>query len=317
MSKAAQEIILHNYPQSPVAEKARVAFGIKGVDWRDVEIPRIVPKPFLTQLTGGYRRTPVVQIGADIYCDSQCIIHELERRFPSPTFYPTKDAGLAWSLSRWTDGELFSQAVQIVLGSNMEDLPADFAEDRGRLYMGPDWAEGLKKANANLPHLVAQIRTPFHWLNEQLSDGRKFLFGDAAGAIDAQIYHVVWFLRGRCIQGPALLSEFSDLERWEKNVKEIGHGNSSPMSPQDAIKRAGECEPIETSGIDEKDPQGFKQGMQVEISPDVDGGEQPVTGSVVAANSKTITIHRHDEEAGNLHVHFPRAGYKVNLISQV
>ena len=314
MTNPANEIILHNYPQSPVAEKARVAFGIKGVAWRDVEIPRIVPKPFLTQLTGGYRRTPVMQIGADIYCDSQCIIHELEKRFPSPTFYPTKDAGLAWSLSRWTDGELFSQAVQIVLGSNMDDLPADFAEDRGRLYMGPDWAEGLKKANANLPHLVAQIRTPFDWLNEQLSDGRKFLFGDTAGAIDAQIYHVVWFLRGRCVQGPALLSEFPDFERWENNVRELGHGTSSIMTPQDAIKRASEHEPIETTDIDTKDPQGLKKGMQVDVSPDVDGGEQPVIGTVVASNSKIITVLRKDDEAGNLNIHFPRAGYKIVIL---
>lgn len=314
MTSSADEIILHNYPQSPVAEKARVAFGIKGIAWRDVEIPRIVPKPFLTQLTGGYRRTPVVQIGADIYCDSQCIIHELERRLPSPTFYPTKDAGLAWALSRWTDGELFSQAVQVVLGANMEELPADFAEDRGRLYMGPNWAEGLKQANANLPHLVAQIRTPFDWLNEQMSDGRKFLFGNEPAAIDAQIYHVVWFLRGRCTQGPILLSEFSELERWENNVRALGHGNSSPMSPQEAIKRAGECEPIKAQGFDAQDPQGLKLGMQVEIAPDVDGGEQPVTGALVAASSKIVTIHRHEEEVGNLHIHFPRAGYKVSVI---
>ncbi len=314
MANTADEIILHNYPQSPVAEKARVAFGIKGINWRDVEIPRIIPKPFLTQLTGGYRRTPVVQIGADIYCDSQCIIHELERRFPSPTFYPTKDTGLAWALSRWTDGELFNQAVQVVLGSNMEDLPADFAEDRGRLYMGPNWAEELKKANSNLPHLVAQIKTPFDWLNSQLSDGRKFLFGDAPAAIDAQIYYVVWFLRGRCVQGPALLSEFSDLERWETNVRELGHGTSSPMSPQEAIKRASECEPIEISVTNEHDPQGLSHGMKVEISPDVDGGEQPVTGSIVSSNSKTITIHRTDEEVGHLHIHFPRAGYKVMIL---
>ncbi len=317
MINSADEIILHNYPQSPVAEKARVAFGIKGVAWRDVEIPRIVPKPFLTQLTGGYRRTPVVQIGADIYCDSQCIIYELERRIPSPTFYPSKDAGLAWALSRWTDGEFFSQAVQIVLGSNIEELPADFAQDRGRLYMGPNWAEELKQASAKLPHLVSQIRTPFYHLNEQLSDGRNFLFGDKPAAIDAQIYHIVWFLRGRCAQGPILLSEFPALERWEENVRQLGHGTSSPMSPQDAITRASECEPIAlpvTGSSDAQDPQGLKPSMQIAIAPDVDGGEQPVKGTLVTSNQKTITLHRHDEEAGNLHIHFPRAGYKVSVL---
>jgi len=113
----ANDVILHNYPQSPVAEKVRVAFGIKGINWRNVEIPRLPPKPMLTPLTGGYRRTPVMQIGADIYCDSQCIIRELERRFPSPSFMPTTDAGLLWCLSRWTDGALFELAVKIVLGA--------------------------------------------------------------------------------------------------------------------------------------------------------------------------------------------------------
>ncbi|MEP5152047.1 glutathione S-transferase N-terminal domain-containing protein, partial [Planktotalea sp.] len=143
------QIILHNYPQSPVAEKARVGFGIKGISWANVEIPRLAPKPMLTALTGGYRRTPVMQIGADIYCDSQCILQELEARVPSPTFFPTKDAGLIWALSRWTDGDLFDLTVKIVLGSAGDGLPEDFAKDRGRLYFGPDWAEGLKAANAN------------------------------------------------------------------------------------------------------------------------------------------------------------------------
>lgn len=112
MPANASQIILHNYPQSPVAEKIRVALGIKQLTWHNVEIPRLPPKPFLTALTGGYRRTPVMQIGADIYCDSHCIIRELEKRYPSPTFMPSADTGLMWCLGRWTDGELFSLGVK-------------------------------------------------------------------------------------------------------------------------------------------------------------------------------------------------------------
>lgn len=313
MSAITEEIILHNYPQSPVAEKARVALGIKGLSWESVEIPRIPPKPFLTQLTGGYRRTPVMQIGADIYCDSQCIIYELERRYPSPSFYPSSDTGLAWCLSRWTDGEFFNHAVQIVLGSNLDDLPADFAEDRGRLYLGSDWAEGLKLANENLPHLVSQMRAPFTWLNEQLSDGRKFLFGEHPAAIDAQIYYVVWFMRGRWIQGPGFFSEFPHLERWETNVLKIGHGEMGEMSPEDAVSRAAQCEPASPNDVEKNDPQGLKEGIAVTVSPDLDGGEQPVSGTIVSANSMTVCIHRTDNEAGNLHIHFPRAGYRISI----
>ncbi|MFY0615607.1 MAG: glutathione S-transferase family protein [Hyphomicrobiaceae bacterium] len=313
MTDPASEIILHNYPQSPVAEKARVALGIKGLAWRNVEIPRLPPKPMLTPLTGGYRRTPVMQIGADIFCDTQCIIRELERRHPEPTLMPTSEAGLMWCLSRWTDGAMFDLAVKIVLGSAGDDLPQDFAEDRGRLYLGADWAAGLKAANAQLPHLVSQIRAPYAWLNGQLSDGRAFLLGAQPAAIDAQIYYAVWFLRGRWADGAALLSEFPDLERWETNVRELGHGHQTDMTPEDAIARAAAHEPIAAAGVAAHDPQGLTVGMPVVISPDVDGGEQPVAGTVRNADAETIVVDRNEDGIGNLCVHFPRAGYRVAI----
>ena len=311
MPEDVNEVIYHNYPQSPVAEKVRVVFGIKGLSWRSVEIPRLPPKPFLTTLTGGYRRTPVMQIGADIYCDSLCIIHELELRFPTPTLVPTADTGLAWCLSRWTDGPLFDLAVKIVLGAAGDALDQDFAADRGRLYLGEDWAAGLKQANQQLPHLVAQLRGPLSWLEAQLADGRTFLLGDAPGAVDAQLYYVVWFVRGRWNGGAAMLSEFPQLERWEKNVERIGHGTATTMSPEDAITRAANAESVTATGIEGVDPQGLAVGDNVTISPDVDGGEQPVSGTVRRADAITVAIDRISDDAGPVCVHFPRAGYRI------
>ena len=313
MSDANSDIILHNYPQSPVAEKVRVALGIKGATWRNVEIPRLPPKPMLTPLTGGYRRTPVMQIGADIYCDSQCIIRKLETHVQGPSLTPTADAGLMWCLSRWTDGPLFDLAVKLVLGSAGDNLPQDFAEDRGRLYLGEDWAAGLKQANAQLPHLVAQMRAPLTWLDDTLSDGRSFLLGDAASAIDAQIYYVVWFVRGRWAGGPAMLSEFSHLERWEKAVEGLGHGTQSDLSAEAALELAKAKEPAETIGVSANDPQGLEVGMAVTVSPDVNGGEQPVDGTVRYADAETICIDRSDPQTGAVSVSFPRAGYRIDL----
>ena len=311
MTDPASEIILHNYPQSPVAEKVRVALGIKGLAWRDVEIPRLPPKPMLTPLTGGYRRTPVMQIGADIYCDSRCIIHELERRHPEPSLLPTADAGLMWCLSSWADETFLDLAVRLVLGSAGDDLPKDFAEDRGRLYFGEDWPEQLKQANGQLPHIVAQMRAPLTWLDGQLKDGRKFLLGPTPAAIDAQIYYIVWFIRGRWSGGPSMLSEFSNLARWENEVRAIGHGTASSMKPGEAIARAKGLEPTAETGVAPNDPQGLKVGEMVTVQPDVDGGEQPVTGKVRFANSETIVLEHTAEEIGTVCVHFPRAGYRV------
>ena len=314
MTDNTDGLIFHAYPQSPVAEKVRVAFGIKGLAWRSVEIPRLPPKPMLTALTGGYRRTPVVQFGADIYCDSQCILRELDRRFPTPSLMPTADHGLMWCLSRWTDGTLFDQTVRHVLGSVGDSLDKDFAQDRGRLYLGENWAEGLKQANAQLPHLVTQMRAPLSFLDAQLSDGRAFLLGDAPSSIDAQFYHIVWFLRGRWADGPSFLAEFSDLERWEQNVSAIGHGSSTDFSAEDAIVCARASEPKADTGVAKRDPQGLEVGMSVTVSPDVDGGEQPVAGSIRFANADTVVIERSADDVGTVCVHFPRFGYRVDVV---
>ena len=309
------ELILHNYPQSPVAEKVRAAFGMKRARWRSVEIPRIPPKPMLTALTGGYRRTPVMQIGADIYCDSQRILRELDARIPDAPLHPAPAGalgGLARLIGRWTDGALFELAVKLVLGSAGDALPADFAEDRGRLYLGPDWAEGLKAANAGLPHLAAQMRAHLAIIDDALRGDAPFLTGGAPGAVDAQIYHVVWFIRGRWDRGAVLLSEFPALEAWEARITALGHGEMTAMSPEDAIAVAAAAMPAHPHGVAEGDPQGLTAGETVTVSPDVDGGEQPVTGSVWSADAATIAVLRETADLGQVCVHFPRAGYRVS-----
>src|ERR1700712_1833838 len=78
------DLILHHYDVSPFSEKVRILLGIKGLAWRSVIQPIIMPKPELLPLTGGYRRIPVLQIGADVYCDSQVIMAEIERRYSKP-----------------------------------------------------------------------------------------------------------------------------------------------------------------------------------------------------------------------------------------
>lgn len=216
-----------------------------------------------------------------------------------------------WCLSRYTDGDLFSLAVKIVLGSAGDSLPSDFAEDRGRLYIGKDWAEGLKRANEQLPHLVAQIRAPLSWLDAQLNDGRSFLLGSDPAAIDAQMYHCIWFIRGRWDGGPELLSEFPDLTRWEENVRSLGHGTSQAMRAEDAIDRAKNTEPASKIGAVPHDPQDLQVDTWVTVSPDVEGGEQPVEGKVRYADSETIAILRTSDAAGTVCVHFPRSGYRV------
>ena len=305
------EIILHNYPQSPVAEKVRTGLGLKGLAWRCVEIPRIPPKPDLMPLTGGFRRTPVLQIGADIYCDSQCILREIDRRHPEPSFFPGGGYSMPWALSRWTDTIMFDLIVRVVLGHAPGDLPPEFAADRGRLYFGPDW--DLKAVQADLPHTLAQLRAQLVWLNDRLAQGREFFLGEP-GLPDVLAYYLVWFLRGRWEKGAELLSQFPALEAWEARVKAIGHGHPSDMDPLEALDIARDAEPETPEGSDPLDAQNIEPGMRVTIAPDSDGGDPEVPGSVHALSRDTIAILSEDERVGTVCIHFPRAGYRVTLV---
>ena len=302
------EIILHHYPASPVSEKVRVALGIKQLAWRSVEIPRVPPKPEVMPLTGGYRRTPFMQIGADIYCDSQCILRELQRRHPEPSFFPGGAEGMPWGISRWTDG-LFDLVVRLIFAANAAQMPEAFLADRARLFFGPVW--DMNKIQADLPHVIAQLRAQFGWMDQRVAGGRRFMLGDAPGLPDALCYYLVWFVRGRWQGGPALFTEFPALEAWEQRVKAIGHGHPTAMTPAEALDIARDSQTTTPEQSDPRDPQQLMPGMQVGVVPDLDSGETPVAGRVHSVSADTIAILREDQRVGTVCVHFPRIGYRV------
>ena len=191
----APELILHNYDFSNYAEKARLALGYKGLSWRSVTIPPVAPKPDLTPLTGGYRRTPVLQIGADIYCDTRLILLELERRVPAPAIFPPALAAEARMIAFWAENQLFRPMALYVSGSNMDLLPESLQADRARMRGLPiPNAETVKRAaRRNAP----MVRTQLTWIENLLSDGRGWIAGDAVTIADFAVYHALWFITAR------------------------------------------------------------------------------------------------------------------------
>jgi len=303
-------IIIHHYPQSPVSEKVRVVLGMKKLSWQSVHIPRLPPKPDLMPLTGGYRRTPVMQVGANIYCDSQCIIREIERRFPEPSLYPGGGTGIVWGVSRWTDGPLFKLIISLVFGAQADELPKDFAEDRGRLYFGPNY--DLQAMTRELPRTLAQIRTQFGWMEQRLSAGRDFMLGAQSGLPDALCYYLVWFIRGRYAGGPEFLSQFSNLLAWEERVCAIGHGQPTDLSAPEALEIARTTKPETSMSVDSLDPEGLEPGIRVAVAPDDIGGGPAVEGEIVGLNTDEIAIRRVDPRVDEVVVHFPRVGFRVS-----
>ena len=301
------EVILHHYPMSPYAEKARKALGIKKLAWRSVTIPVIMPKPDLMPLTGGYRKTPVMQIGADIYCDTQLILRELERRFPEPSLYKGSDAGTVNALSFYLDRTLFSPVVGLAFGLGERTLPPGFAEDRAKFSGRELDMERLKKA---VPMLVDQLRPQFAWLEAMLVDGRAFLCGEHPTSVDCSAHHLCWFITTNVSATTPPLGELPKLRAWMQRMERVGHGTPTEMSSQDALAVAKAATPqIEEHG-DANDSYGRKLGMRVQVTPD-DSGRDPVVGELASLTTYEVVIKRSAPQVGDVAVHFPRAGFII------
>ena len=300
------DIILHHYDTSPYSEKVRLGLGLKGLAWASVEIPRIMPKPDLTPLTGGYRKTPVMQIGADIYCDSQLIMRELERRHPTPSFYPAK-GGAADALAWWAEKTMFSPVAGLLFGEKSDALPAGFLEDRAK-FSGRNIDPAVM--TAAVPNLLDQLRAHFDRLNQMLADGRLFLQGLNPSLADLAAYHPVWFLQRWIGPQAAPLDRFPRLLTWAERVGAFGHGRRSPMTAEQALDVARAATSIASVTPDPGDPAGRRPGQTVSVTPD-DTGRDPVVGELVACDVHKIVIRRSDAAIGQVCVHFPRAGFVV------
>lgn len=303
------DLILHHFDLSPFAEKVRLVMGLKRLTWRSVEIPMVMPKPDLVALTGGYRKTPVLQVGADIYCDTRLIARELERRFPTPTLFPDGSRGLTEALAAWSDRVFFDPGAGLSMGTNQAFIPAPVLEDRKAFFNFMDFS----RLESDLPHLSTQVLVALDLIEAQLADGRPFMTGPEPGLADILAYFPLWMLRGNVARTPEWVASLPNLLAWEVRMAGVGHGQRLPITADDAL-RIAEAAPIESLvEIDPQDPLGLLAGESVTVTPD-DYGRVPVQGTLHRLTRHEVTVIRHDERAGRVAVHFPRGGYRVERV---
>jgi glutathione S-transferase len=299
-------LILHHYDFSNFAEKARLMLGFKGLAWLGVEQPPILPKPDLTPLTGGYRRIPVLQAGADLWCDTRLIARELERRVPEPTLFPAATSGAAEAIAWWAEHQFMRPVALFVSGINADHMPAGLHEDRARLHgLLPPSIEAVRKAAVRNLHFV---RPQIQWLADMLQDGRAYLLGDQPCIADFAAYHVVWFFKGRHIDCRRELLPYPRLLAWRDRMAAIGHGERTDIDPAVALAVARAAEPaaaVRTSHPQEGDP---LPGEQARVRP-ADNARDWVEGEVSFVDTQEIALVRHDPDVGRVAVHFPRLGY--------
>jgi len=306
------ELILHHYPASPFAEKIRLLLGYKQLAWRSVTIPMILPKPDVVALTGGYRRTPVLQIGADVYCDTALIARVIERLHPAPAVYSDLSAVSDLALAHFADQHLFSAAVAYAMqpaglaamfeGASPASLEA-FSADRKAMRQGGNVARmGLADATVLLMGKLARV-------DAQLADKRRFLMGDHARISDFAVYHPLWFIQ-RAGPVASIFDPYPHLRGWLGRMAAIGHGTGTDMDSGEAIEVARAAAPAMLPGRSLRDVDGVGVGDRVVVSA-TDYGVDPVAGVLANADADSVAVRRTDPRAGEVVVHFPRFGYRM------
>ena len=299
-------MILHHYPTSPFAEKIRLIFGFKNIAWQSVHIPMVMPKPDLMPLTGGYRKTPVLQIGADIYCDTALICDVLEHMAPAPSLYNAAPKGLVRSLAQWADTLLFP----VAMAYNFQPAGATslFPEAEQLKAFGADRAA----MRNNAPRMPAADATAAYksYLRRIASmlEHQPFLLGDQPCIADFSVYHPLWFTRHQVPVLAGVLESVPGVLSWMDRMAAIGQGNSSAMTADEALQIAHSTTPEALPQEIHQDHHGIALGQPAVIVAEAFGVE-PTEGLLVAASRTRYTLRREDPRAGLVHVHFPRVGY--------
>lgn len=307
-------LILHHYPTSPFSEKVRLMLGYKNLPWKSVVIPMISPKPDVVALTGGYRKTPVLQIGADIYCDTALIADVLEHIEPLPMLYPEPSKGMARTLAQWADTTLFWTAM----AHNLQ--PRGFAQLFGSApaEVAKAFAQDRKAMSAGMPRqrpsdAAAAYKSYLRRLSDMLDD-LPFVLGDVPCITDFAMYHPLWFTRVRTSALSDILNATPAVLDWMDRMAAIGHGSMEKFSAAEAIAVAAASGPAALHDDVFQDEHGIALGSRVVITAESFGLE-PTQGELVAATRLHYTLRRTDERAGTVHVHFPRIGYSLAAVT--
>lgn len=307
------EIILHHYPESLFSEKVRLILGCKCLSWRSVTIPVVMPKPDLLALTGAYRRTPVMQLGCDIYCDTALISEVLDRMSPEPPLFAPNQAASVQMASRWADTVLFSAVVSYSL-QKPEGLAKIFPDPKASEALFADRQPFLSGGSAQVLtsplEALSVLMNTIDWIDAELvATGARFLAGATPSILDFSVYHCLWF-----VDGAGLLDEFlagrQQVSAWMKQVAALGHGRPADMSSAEAIAVARASAPAPAAAIDANSVDGLKPGDAVEVAA-TDYGVDPTAGTLVTATRREFVIAREDVRAGKVHVHFPRIGFRI------
>ena len=250
----------------------------------------------------GYRKSPVAQIGADLFCDTRTIATEIARLSGRSKLSPDDRDEPELLYLDHLEGPVFAACLGALPKGMMLwklvttlgwGLPA-FLKDRAALGAagGLDVPSGGQAGRVWRDHLAE--------LNTKVKSG--FLGGTSPSFVDFSAYHVVWFFD--LMSGSKSAEGFPALAQWQREMAKLGNGSAKVIRGEDALAIARECEPrpVQTAREDSA------LGKTVRIAP-TDYGRDQTEGVLVASGESHWTIRRSTAICGDVHIHFPTRGY--------
>ncbi|MVF11886.1 glutathione S-transferase family protein [Ketobacter sp. MCCC 1A13808] len=306
---ALNQLILHNYPLSPFSEKIRSMLGYTKIPWQSANTREAPPRPILEQLAGGYRKVPVAQIGADIFCDTRTISAEIAAMANMPELIVENADAECQAFVEEVEQKMFfaTLACSMSFKLNKKVLRTlsvlDVAQMMwDRIKMGRHATvkmAGLKTSKAILQAYLED-------LENQLS--RDFIFGNGPSIADFAAYHSLWFYRD--LAEKSEINKYHNINRWMDRIKQFGHGKELELDPPLALEIARNNEPRPIEEAFKDDPM---IGKQVLIAPS-DYAQTASQGTLVGSKPHGWIIARQESSLGTVHVHFPRHGFTLTPV---
>jgi len=299
------DLILHHYPMSPFSEKIRPMLGYAGLSWQSVAVREMTPRPKLEALTGGYRKIPVAQIGADVFCDTRTIAREIAALSNKPELVVEDSSEDVQAFVRDADLEVFLACIISSSGPGMLVKLAKSTSIMNALrFLKDRIAIGRKARVQPMAPKQARQRVKEHLDRMEGMLDKDFLFGDSPCIADFSAYHSLWYVRD--LAEKPVIRSYPRVNAWMDRIRAFGHGAQSALSADEALEAARSSEPraISEQGSDPM------LGKTVSIAPD-DYAREPVTGVLAAASEHGWVVRRDTDDLGVLHVHLPKQGFRL------
>ncbi|MEX2473952.1 glutathione S-transferase family protein [Marinobacter sp.] len=303
------ELILYHYAMSPFSEKARAMLGYAGLSWQSVTVKEIPPRPVIDALAGGYRKIPVAQLGADVFCDTRSVAREIARLSGKNELILEQQPRDVQDFVRETDLKVFLACVVAASDGRLlkklvreTSLFATFRFLKDRISMGRNSRVKALKG----PQAKARVLAHLAQMESMLE--QDFLFGTSPCIADFSAYHGLWFV---CeLAGKPWLRDYPRVRAWMERMKGFGHGQRSEITGDQALDVARNNTPRALEAASEHK----LTGQSVEIAPD-DYGRDPVRGILLFGDDQSTIVRREHARTGVVHVHFPAEGFAITPVS--